>query len=288
MELSAAVQEIYNKMNFLYQWVADSYIGVTGNLDFSTDLLLVKPTDVNIINTIWTFLAPLGYGIMLLYFVITILQDMQSKFREIDEKYIFVMFMKLALCEVILYFGSNIVVGILGVSNYFINYFTEHPVGGNDALGISQLAYNDAIVKAVDNTDFLSIIPLIIYAVILQGVCLIPKLMITLHAISRKVELILRSSLLCLSLPDLITEGIRSAGFKSIKKLVVTALHGFIIILVVQITSTLSGEDAMRSIVETGNIRLSDISSILTMVLYNFAAVGLISASKAILNDVFA
>ena len=84
--------------------------------------------------------------------------------------------------------------------------------------------------------------------------------------------------------------GPHSRGLSYVKKFFGICLYGFVMLLVVQIAGTLSASNMYASILDGGSKGLVDgamtnLSGLLNVALYNFAAVGMLSASKSILND---
>lgn len=270
--------------------VADAYITNLNGLSIPQDALLVTGTEVNIIAKIWDYLAPIGYAMLLLYFLLTIVQDVQGKVRDLDIKYWTITIMKFVCIDALIYLGPNLVIWGMQAGNGFIQYFYDNPVAGtpNDQ---SYVNYVNAITEYFANGEgkkFWVSAGLLVYAIILKAANTIPSFMILLHAASRKIEIILRGGLLCIAIPDMVMSGPHSRGISYIKKFFGTCLYGFVMLLVVQIAGALSAANVYSTIMDGAGLKegfASNMGGLLNCALYNFAAVGMLSASKSIIND---
>lgn len=269
--------------------VAESYIMNAGGLSVSRDALIVTDLEKNMIAQIWDYFSPIGYCMLLFYFLLTIVQDLQGKVRELDIKYWIMTVMKFVCVDAIIYFGPTIVIFAMQLGNSFIDYFLNNPIAATK--GENGAEYVNAVADYFANGaggKFMKSLSLYIYSVILKIANTIPNLMILLHAASRKIELVIRGGILCIAIPDIVMSGPHSRGLSYIKKFFGICLYGFIMLLVVQVAGALASENLYSSVVQNQSMAdglATNLSSLLSVGLYNFAAVGLLSASKSILND---
>lgn len=271
--------------------VAEAYIMNAGGLSVARDAIIVTDLEKNMIAQIWDYFSPIGYCMLLFYFLLTIVQDMQGKVRDFDIKYWITTIMKFVCVDALIYFGPTIVVLAMQLGNTFIDYFLNNPIAltkGEDGAD-----YVNAVADYFANGQgkhFTKALSLYVYSLLLKGANTIPNIMILLHAASRKIELIIRGGILCIAIPDIVMSGPHSRGLSYVKKFFGICLYGFVMLLVVQIAGTLSASNMYASILDGGSKGLVDgamtnLSGLLNVALYNFAAVGMLSASKSILND---
>lgn len=271
--------------------VAESYLMNAGGLSVPRDAIIVTDLEKNMIAQIWDYFSPIGYYMLLFYFLLTIVQDMQGKVRDLDIKYWITTIMRFVCVDALIYFGPTIVVFAMQLGNTFITYFFNNPIAVTKGEGAAD--YVNAIADYFANgqgSKLMKALSLYVYSLILKGANTIPNLMILLHAASRKIEIVIRGGVLCIAIPDIVMSGPHSRGVSYIKKFFGVCLYGFVMLLVVQVAGTLSSENMYASIMNGGTNSLVDgfatnLSGLLNVALYNFAAVGMLGASKSILND---
>lgn len=286
--IPASVIAAYEELGSLQKQVVDGYLSVSNGIEYSTDKLIIGASELGIISKIWEMLIPLAVSLMLFYLLTKLLEDITNNFKSVDLVYLSFFVIKGVLGVLFLSYGPNIVIGILKVSNYFIDALAASPIGMEDVAAMPRAEFYKILIESASDMNFLDAIPLLMFSFLLKIAGIIPNAMITLHAITRKIEIILRGATIGVAMTDLVSNPTyHSAGFRSIKKFAAACLHGFVILAVCQMATAMGGANLLDSIILEGHVQFSDLESFIEIILYNFAAVGMISASKAILNDVF-
>lgn len=268
---------------------ADAYLTNVNGISIPKEALIVTDLEKNMIAQIWDYLAPIGYTMLLMYFLLTILQDVQGKVRDLDIKYWIMTIMKFVCVDALIYLGPNLVIWGMQLGNVFINYFFENPVA--TISGEDSIKYINAVSDYFANGEgkkFWTSLSLLTYAYILKAANTIPNFMIALHAASRKIELVIRGGMLCVAIPDVVLSGLHSRGVSYIKKFFGVCLYGFVMLLVVQVAGSLASENVYSTLMDGENMAegfATNLGGLLNCALYNFAAVGMLSASKSIIND---
>ena len=170
---------------------ADAYLTNVNGISIPKEALIVTDLEKNMIAQIWDYLAPIGYTMLLMYFLLTILQDVQGKVRDLDIKYWIMTIMKFVCVDALIYLGPNLVIWGMQLGNVFINYFFENPVA--TISGEDSIKYINAVSDYFANGEgkkFWTSLSLLTYAYILKAANTIPNFMIALHAASRKIELV--------------------------------------------------------------------------------------------------
>ncbi|MCD7820189.1 MAG: type IV secretion system protein [Lachnospiraceae bacterium] len=256
----------------------EMYSGMTEPTAVDMDLLTINnDPDCSLIETIYDMVLPLGYGFALLYFFLEFVDHATSGRGETDYKYMMWLFIKLVLVEEIIRHGKYLINVALEFGNWML-----YKVSQIDFLATSLdgTDFQAEIIAAINELGFFQCLAHLPTALLCQIIMLNPAFMISLHAITRKLEIIIRCGCLPLALPNMFSEGTRSGGMRYLKKLLAVMLHGFMMYLIVAIAGSLSVSVHV-------SFEGLGIQSVLTTALYSFAAVGLISAGKTIVNDVF-
>lgn len=282
-----SVIAVYEDLGSFQKGVVDGYLSISNGIEYSTDKLIIGSAELGIISKIWELLIPLALSLMLFYLLVKLLEDLTNNFKKVDLAYLSFFVIKGVLGTIFLSYGPYVVIGILQISNYFVKALADSPIGMEDVAGTSRVEFYRLLIESAKDMAPLEALSLLVYSYILKFAGIIPNAMIILHAITRKIEVILRGATIGVAMTDIAANGTHSAGFRSIKKFAAACLHGFVILAVCQIATALGGAGLLDTIIVQGHIQFSDVGAFMEVILYNFAAVGMISASKAILNDVF-
>lgn len=286
-ETLGSLYPAYSDLPWYRKTLVESYAKLADGLIFKTDMLLITDSELSMIEQVWNIFVPLACGIMLLFFLLSILKDAQRQFRELDAKFVYIQVFKLCLAQVFVYFGPTIIVNILGIGNYYMRYIENNPiVAGTIAstTGNGMHDYYAKLIEAAKECNFFSCIMFKVQSLLIDLLSLAPAAALMLQAISRRVEIVLRGGFSCVALCDLFSDDRRFAAIEYMKKFAVVVFHGFMMILVIQICRAASAETIINSLLST-EVNFNDLGNVIPICLYQFAAVGLISATKQILND---
>lgn len=286
-EILGDLYPAYSDLKWWRQSVVKSYIKLADGLNFDTGMLLITDSELNMLAQVWSIFIPLACGVMLLFFLLGILKDAQRQFRELDAKFVYIQIFKLCLAQLFIYFGPTIIVSILNLGNYYMNYCDQNPIVAAATNTASQNGMHDyyaKLIEAVKECGFFSCIMFKTQTLLIDILSLAPAAALMLQAISRRVEIVLRGGFSCVALCDLFSDDRRPAAITYMKKFAVVVFHGFMMILVIQICRAASMESITNSLLNA-EVDFDDLGNVIPICLYQFAAVGLIGAAKQILSD---
>ncbi len=274
-----------SELSGLKRMIYNAYASLATAGDYDINLLLLEDSHGTMMTNIWDALVPLAWGLILLYFILDFMEQVTNGHRELDIKMMFLSLMKLAIVSLVLTYGKYFLSGIIHMGNTMVQVIHEVSVGTEDGGVTGIKTYWEDLCAACDDLGLIESLGLAIYAIIIEIASAIPAFMIGLHSISRRIELIIRGGMMSIAIPNLFSDGTRSGAIRYFKKYAACLAHGAVMILILKIVSALMlGTTGTLDADEVLNMNLGQL---LNIFLYTFSAIGLISASKSIVNDVF-
>lgn len=149
-EILGNLYSAYSDLKWYRQSVVKSYIKLADGLNFDTSMLLITDSELNMLAQVWSIFIPLACGVMLLFFLLGILKDAQRQFRELDAKFVYIQIFKLCLAQLFIYFGPTIIVSILNIGNYYMNYCNQNPIVAAATNTASQNGMHDYYAKLIE------------------------------------------------------------------------------------------------------------------------------------------
>ena len=242
------------------------------------DLLIIKETVVDSISTVYNLLLPLGYALLIMYFIL----DLIDKYtigggRQMPVEQLFSCLMRLFVVCTIMSYGGDVLEKIIELGNAFVT-----AVNGQFSEESSSVeVINKAIYDYYDNANMLEAILTFPIGLGMYIWKLVPNLMIIFHALQRQLEIVIRGGFAAISFPDILTEGKNSNGVKFLKRFTATLLHGGTMVIVITVAQSLT----MTTDVDNFVFNPVNIFAIAAMVLNTFAAIGMLSTAKTIINE---
>lgn len=276
----------YEELQWYRKSIVKAYVKLSQGATFTSDMLMITNTELSMIEQLWNVFLPLAYGVMLLLFLIGMMSDVQKQFRQLDGRFLLVQFLKLIAGQIFLYYGPYFIVGILTVGNYYLDYFVRNPIV-SPAMADQSTMYNfySTLIDAANDTKFLACLMLNVQVLLIEILSLLPTGAIMLAAISRRLTIVLRGGFSCIAMCDFFSDDRRPAAIEYLKKFAAVVFHGFVMLLVLQICQQMSLQQISDTLSKTSDIDITDMSNAVSICLYQFAAVGVITASKQIIAD---
>ncbi len=252
-------------------------------LDLISSILIITQADFNLVIRIYEFLIPIAYALAIIYFLMDLIDKFTLNGKNVSlEQYILCIF-RFLLIYVLLDYGVELLRMICEIGNALVQYWLDNPIQviSTDTEDLLK----QAKIAALDEGLLIQVAALLV-GFVYSLLALVPTFLITLQAISRKMEIIIRGGFACMAIPDLMSEGKNSSAIRFIKKFAALLIHGSIMVLIVGLSAILS-QNASLTTDESGKVvyDLFNIGTIIMPLLYSFASVGMLSASKAIVNE---
>ncbi len=288
-KLDDYVKKYTAKKSGIQEFIVNSFTNGGISLDKVTEIVTVNNDEFQIARSIYEFFVPLGLIMIVLYLLMDVLNTTTSRIREFDIKQFMMIFFKGAIGLIFIKYGFSIMGDLTSVANQ-IAYEAAHgktmlALVSPDNSGLN--LYFASIITAVEKGSWKDQIALLAAAAILQLTQIIPEILVIFQAISRKIEIVFRTGIAPISLPDIYNGISNSKAIMFIKRFAVVLLHGPMMIVIIKVAYRLQAS-YIKTVVER-NINqehmIPGIGVAIEMALYGFAAAGLISSAKSALND---
>ena len=244
--------------------------------DTVKNILTFNTTDFNIATNLYKSLLPLGYTLILLYFLLELLE--KTTHDQFNLEVFVKMFIKLVFAETIMDYGDELIGGFVSIGNWFI---TEVKTTTTLSRNNSPLFNEQELRTAVDGLDFWEKIPAVIMTFVIWIITAVTKLTIQVQCSIIKIELILRAALSPIAIADMFSDINRSTGWRYLKKILGVAMQGGAILAVYAIGSEFQTAD-MAAFVENGEIHFE---KFLDIFIITFCLIGITATSKQVIND---
>ena len=277
------------------------------------DLKFTEST-MDFAEKVWGYLAILGVGLTLVYFLVEMNQKIALEGRDLNLKSFAAPFLKLFMAWVILLNGGSMVSSILGFYNASLKQADDWrvAVGGTEivstfketthnptpsaeetaALEAAKAAENEDIekiqkvVKKMSIFELIGILPIALIMWLLQ---MILKIVWGYKAITFKLEFLWKIGTTPVALAD-VYNGLNSNAFRWLKGLMATAVYGMSFVLIVLIGNDMvSGEfkDTFFAMLDGEAGILRGFTTLVKFIVIPFAELGVLGAIKQTTREAF-
>ncbi len=272
----------YDSLNSLQKMVFDLFYNESNvTLELIKKYVYVTDFELTAMSQLYSYLLPIAYALVIFYFLVDLIDKMTLSGKNITLEQFLLSILRLILAYSVMEYGAELLGLLVGVGNVMAQYWVNNPIGTiSGDLGTSVM--EQAILDGAADMGFWSCLGALIMGTIVNILSAIPAILITLHAITRKFEIIIRGGFSCVALADIITEGKNSVAVRFMKKFAALMIHGSVMTMIVTLSIALQIASVTTDayVFEPDNLIVA-----LNAVLYSFAAVGMISASKSIINE---
>ena len=181
----------------------------------------------NVIENIHGGLKAMGYGLLVLFFVIGVVKTCGS-FAEIKRPEVAVrMFIRFALAEAAITYGMELLMAILSVCQGVVSeIMSASGVGGQTALSLP-----GTIITAIESVGFLDSIPLWIVSLLASLLITVLSFVVVLTVYSRFFKLYFPAAIAPVALASFAGQPSQSIGVSFLKSYAGVCLEGAIIVL---------------------------------------------------------
>lgn len=190
----------------------------------------------NVIENVHGGLKAIGYGLLVLFFVIGVVKTCGS-FAEIKRPEVAVrMFIRFALAEAAITYGMELLMAILSVCQGVISEI----IGSGGVGGQSALSVPETIVTAIESVGFLDSIPLWIVSLLASLLVTVLSFVVVLTVYSRFFKLYFHAAIAPVALASFAGQPSQSIGVSFLKSYAGVCLEGAIIVLACVIYSAMA------------------------------------------------
>lgn len=242
--------------------------------------LTIEEDELPLVNTVIQYFSIVGICLLIIYFLMDYSKISLMQGSDFTLKSLVVSLLKLGVGWVILACGNTIISGFLSANNAMINWAV-----GNIGDTTENLALAEAKLKLYEEVKemrFFACLGMIASLLIVELGAILGNCIVAYQAISRKLELLIRTAFSPIALADCYN-GEGSAGVRYLKKLFSVCLWGFGMILVIKLSSMLSTTYITNALAE--NFSLNNLSALLKLILFPLATGGMCAGIKQICND---
>lgn len=252
------------------------------SLNSLENFLKISSEDANMITAIMNYLIPLAYALIVIYFLIDIIEKSTSLGRSQPLDWYIGAFLKLIISISVIKYGYQIIgwacdLGNAGVNATLHGSLVNIASGGENSLE----EYLKNLEAEIKSLGLLESIFMLLSASLVEILGVVASAMLILHTVSRKIEIIIRGGFSVLAFPDIFTQGLNSNCIRFIKKFAALTLQGMAFVLILKISEQLQMNYILNSFNQSGVGLLTAV----TPILFTFAAIGMFSATKGVIND---
>lgn len=223
-------------------------------------------------------MLPIGYGIMVIYFLIALLDKASSEQFSLEQA--LKLFIKLLVVKIVLDNGLDIMNEIMRLGNLLVSGFVS-----GDSISASTNAYTTMLNLAKQETNnFNSVLASIVFMFKLIipyiGSFLI-QIVMKFVCYSRIIEIMIRTIIAPVAIGDMFSEGMHGSGFRFLKSYLAVCLQGMIIFCIAFLFSLISADVLTGAGIQNMNF-LEYSTMYLTM---GFACVALITKSLSLAKE---
>ena len=260
------------------------------------------------IKNAWNYLALIGVGMTLIYFLIEMNQKLAIEgSQNMTMKSLMAPFLKLMIAIVILCNGSKITMGLLSINDTFVAHFNGTTISSSssstpstpststtststdpDTAGMDASSA-EVYVKMRDAMADLGMVQAVIFCLILllaYLVSLVLMLVWMYKAVSYKLEVLFRVAITPIALAD-VYSGSHSNAFRWLKGFLALALYAVAIIILPKI-ATLLGASLLTTGLGSGAGLWDLTRALFTLFVAPFAALGVASTVKQMCKEALA
>ena len=149
-----------------------------------SSFLKFNNSDFTYISKIYNYLAVVGVGMLIIYFLINVNKTLVSQGSEFTIHSLFAPFLRFLFGYALVGWGAEIISVILGLNNTLINFIQGDDTG---ELGDFSDTLANELCDGLDIGQGFIVIFMLIFVLVLQGLA---NLVVMYHAVSRKIEII--------------------------------------------------------------------------------------------------
>ena len=267
----------FDMKNFIFDALSGTQI-FENLFDTVHDILRTTTEDFAIASKIYGVLLPLGYTLVLFYFLLELLE--KTTHEQFNLEVFIKMFIKLMFAEVFMDYGPELIGGFLSIGNWFLVTIKGISLDNfTNPIGVDEL---DRLKTAVNKMGIISQIAALGPALIIWILSKICMVVMKVQCWTIKLELALRVALSPIALADMFSEISRSAGIKYIKKILGTALQAGAVCAIYKIGAAYSIMEANTYVTSEGYIQFD---GFIDMFIIAFCLIGATAISKQLIND---
>ena len=195
-----------------------------------------RPWAMSIIDGVWNYVALIGIGLTLMYFLLELNQKLALEGRDLNMKSCFAPFLKLVMAIGVLSQGGRIVGALLSLNDAFINFVAE------ESLITSSPEAVEAIHTYIEDAGLLAQLGMVIPLLVCWILSMVIGLVWWYKAIIYKLEVLFRIGITPIGLAD-VYSGYNSNAIKYLKGFLVLGIYAASMILLPRIGIQMATED---------------------------------------------
>lgn len=172
-----------------------------------------------------TIMLPVGYSLLCLYFLIEVMDKVTYGNLNIEQFFRF--FVKFLAGKLFVDNVLNIISGILSFGNSLATRIVESDPGGHSIVNMPKL------LESVDNLGFFEQFYCFTQFLVPWLAALVAIAIANVISWTRTSEILIRAMLAPIAMPDLFSDGLRSNGFRYLRKFAAVCLQGAAILIIV-------------------------------------------------------
>ncbi len=255
-------------------WFYASASQDTGANGILRNVLKMTNTDIAVANTLWKLFELAGMFILIGWFLVELNKTSLQMITDSRIQQVAVPFLKLIAGLMLLQYGKDIVGGILGLGNAFV----DDMLGNGSLWGDTNAQGIQPILEKLKDNSFFDNVGALLPALLYWVVSLFAQLLVVYQAITRKINIVLYTGLTPLALGD-VYQLDQSNAVRYLKKLLANVLWGGVMVAVLKIgTSIVAGNQLSTNI---GDATIG----VFYCLLVPLAEAGVIASSKQVIYD---
>lgn len=195
-----------------------------------------RPWAMSILDGVWNYVALIGIGLTLMYFLLELNQKLALEGRDLNMKSCFAPFLKLVMAIGVLSQSGKIVGALLSLNNAFINFVAE------DTLITSSPEAVEAIHTYIEDAGLLAQLGMVIPLLICWILSMVIGLVWWYKAIVYKLEVMFRIAITPIGMAD-VYSGYNSNAIKYMKGFLVLGIYAAAMILLPRIGIQMTSQD---------------------------------------------
>lgn len=255
---------------------------------FVIEILKMDGTDAGIIGQIWTIFNPLAVALFVIFWLTEFIEKaVNMNIRDMDEKFLISMMLKLIVGVGLMQFGLELIGYILSLGNSLYDEVAKISASGaaNPGEAGAVSSGGDELAAYIKKIGLIGqikyIIPATLKNLITAGIALI----IGVNAFSKKLELILMGGFMGVGLSQYFSETGKNGAIRYIKRFVACTLHAVSMIIILRIASILGSNTSINGSPEELVRALGNPMTLVATFMYSMAAIGFMSGAKSVVND---
>ena len=262
------------------EFIVDALQGVnmfTALYDSIKDILTITNEQLVTATKIYNALLPLGYTLVLLYFLLELLE--KTTHDQFNLEVFVKMFIKLVFAETIMDYGDELIGGFISIGNWFI--LEVKTINGQ--VTFNPPTYTEQQIKdAVEKLGFIDQIAAWSTCMVIWLITAVTRVTVKVQCWAIKLELILRAALSPIAIADMFSDINRSTGWRYLKKILGVAMQGGALLAIYSIGSVFQTTELVEYVSGDGKINFD---AFIDTFIITFSLIGVTATSKQVIND---